>query len=498
MRVAFRVDASQEIGTGHFMRCLCLADGLHQRGAAIRFVSRLLPAHLCDMLTERGYELISLDLGRAGGGGVGRVSGVDADAQESALALAPGPWDWLVVDHYGLDARWEASLRDVAVRLLVIDDLANRPHDCDVLVDQNLYADTDRRYAGRVPEHCEMLLGPSYALLRDEFRRARAEASPRAGHVTRVFVSFGGADSGNRTALAVEVLAACGLAFASVDVVIGAGHTHRGDIETACRRHGFHCHVQSSRLAELMAAADLAVGAGGTTVWERCCMGLPAIVLPSTANQDAMVAEAARRGLLYDPDGGAPATAAALAVHIRALADNVRLREMLSHNGLQAVDGRGVERVMRVLDPDICMREATLDDAEALFQWRNHETVRGASRHTDPIARPEHDAWLRAALADPDRLLLIAERDGAPIGVVRFDIVGGRAEVSVYRVPDAAGGGVGTMLMRMAERWLRERRPDVACVTADVLGDNERSHRMLRANGYRYHHAVYEKSLRES
>lgn len=483
MNVAFRVDASAQIGSGHFMRCLSLADALRRRGATIRFVSHRLPTHALQMLIDRAYDAAEID--------------GTADAEETASALAGSTFDWLVVDHYALDASWESKLRQQARHILAIDDLADRPHDCDVLLDQNLHPDMDGRYTGKVPRSCLMLLGPRYALLREEFQRARPQTSARTGPAARVLVSFGGADAQNHTAHAIEALLASG-ADLSVDVVIGTQHAHQHDIESACRRHRFQCHVQTRRMAELMAAADLAIGAGGITTWERCCMGVPSLVLSVAANQHAVVDEAARQGLLYAA-GSASLDVPALALHLKALLDNTALREMMSRNGLGAVDGRGVERVARVLDREsIRVREATIEDARALFDWRNDESVRTASRQPDPIAWPEHQRWLRTVLSDDDRVLLIGERNGAPVGVVRFDVSRPQAEVSIYRVPRSPEAGLGLSLLLAAEAWLRARRPDVANITAHVLGDNERSHHLFRSTGYQLHSVRYTKPLRVS
>jgi UDP-2,4-diacetamido-2,4,6-trideoxy-beta-L-altropyranose hydrolase len=482
MNVAFRVDASSEIGSGHFMRVLCLADGLRELATSIRFVARALPAHLRAMLAERGYDLTE----------IGAAAGGDDDARETATALAGDAWDWLVVDHYGIGADWESKMRAHAKRIFVVDDLADRRHDCDVLLDQNLYADMDVRYTARVPRGCRLLLGLRYALLRREFVAARADVLPRRGPVTRVFVSFGGADPGNRTGWAIEALATAAIDV-QVDVAIGAQHPQRRQIESGCARHGFACHVQTGRMAELMVAADLAIGAGGITTWERCCLGLPALVISIAANQDAVIEQAARHGLLYALHDGDQSD---LRRHLQTLADNAELREMISRNGMQAVDGRGVERVARVLDEaSIRIREATADDAEALFAWRNHESVRRMSRRPEAIAWPEHEAWLRGVLADGNRRLVIAERRGVPLGVVRFDICRDTAEVSIYRVPDSPERGVGASVLAAAEQWLRASRPGVATVTAEVLGNNQRSQRLFESTGYELHAAKYTKRL---
>jgi UDP-2,4-diacetamido-2,4,6-trideoxy-beta-L-altropyranose hydrolase len=482
MNVAFRVDASRDIGSGHMMRCLALADGLHAAGAEVRFLCRPLGAHLASLITERGFALAT----------------VDDTPGASVAALAPG-CDWLVVDHYALDARWESAMRARARRILAIDDLADRPHDCDVLLDQNLVAGMEQRYGTLIPAASERLLGPRYALLRSEFaearagvERARAGSAERPGPADRLLISFGGGDAANHTALALEAVVAAGRRPRTVDVVIGGDHPRRAEIEAACRAHGFQCHVQTQRMAELMAAADVAIGAGGSTTWERCCLGLPAIVIPIASNQEPIVDEAARRGLVYSI-GTAPVTVAALAMHLTALVENAALRELLSRNGMCAVDGRGVGRVVRaLLAQTMHVREAVTADSSSLFEWRNHDDVRGMSWNQSLIERPAHDAWVTRVLADPDRLLLIGEVGGAAVGVVRFDITGAQAEVSIYRVPGSRPG-LGTSLLIAAERWLRRRRPDVTAVVAGVRAGNERSSRLFESAGYDRTAVHYEK-----
>lgn len=199
MKIAIRVDATVQIGTGHFMRCLTLSDALRQCGVQIRFVSRHLPEHLRNTLTAKGYDFVPLDgaqnnsildeqLAHAGWLGVSQA----CDAADSIRALSDETWDWLIVDHYALDARWESMFRQVAKKILVIDDIADREHDCDVLLDQNLYADMETRYIGKVPPQCQLLLGPRFALLRDEFRRLHEQTKPRSGVVKRLLVFLAG------------------------------------------------------------------------------------------------------------------------------------------------------------------------------------------------------------------------------------------------------------------------------------------------------------------
>jgi len=289
--IAFRVDASSQIGTGHFMRCLTLADALKQRGAQIRFVCRHLPDYLQAMLSVKGHEFVLLnssqddeasdELVHAHWLGVSQAW----DAADAAQALTDRIWDWLIIDHYAFDARWESALRQSAKKILVIDDIADRQHDCDVLLDQNFYANMESRYSGKVPAYCQLLLGPRYALLREEFKTLREQIKPRLGVVKNILVFFGGVDPDNCTSLAIQALAGMSKEGLHVDVVIGEQHPNREQIQQACATQGYTCHVQTERMAELMAAADLAIGAGGSTTWERMCLGLPAIVISIAGNQ---------------------------------------------------------------------------------------------------------------------------------------------------------------------------------------------------------------------
>lgn len=355
MNIAFRVDASNEIGTGHFMRCLTLAAGLKQRGAQSRFVSRHMPEYLRDMLNTKGHEFVPLNSipseKTADDGSYARWLGVSQaqDATDTSHALSDQSWDWLVVDHYALDARWETVLRNAVKRILVIDDIADRVHDCDVLLDQNFYADMNARYTGKVPSHCQLLLGPRYALLREEFRHLREQVNPRTGTIKRVLIFFGGVDADNCTGRAIEALVNICVPGLLVDVVIGAQHPCREQIESQCALHGFVCHVQTSRMAELMVAADLAVGAGGSACWERCCLGLPGLIIALADNQ----IEIGKALDLFGASiylGSLEITSAPLISRtIIELVNHQTRLAALSEKSYSLVDGQGIDRVCQSL-----------------------------------------------------------------------------------------------------------------------------------------------------
>jgi len=500
MRIAFRVDATNQIGSGHFMRCLTLADELKKHGVQVCFVSLNLPAHLNDMLVTKGMEYVTLSVDLAQGPSndlahsywLGTSQAQDGEA--TIQALADHLWDWIVVDHYALDERWENAVRGSAKQLMVIDDLADRRHDCDLLLDQNFYADMQTRYSGKVPVHCQLMIGPRYALLREEFKKLRKQIKPHTGDVKKILVFFGGMDVDNYTSLAIEALASMNSGL-HVDVVIGAQHPYLGQIQDVCILHGYICHVQTTRMAELMAEADLAIGAGGTAMWERCCLGLPAISLCVAENQRKQIVDAAEEGLLYAPTGGKNLVNT-IHHHTNVLLENPALLKLISNSERKTVDGNGVTRIVSAMTiGDIEIRQANEEDSQPLFEWRNHPTIRAVSRNNAPIIWEDHQRWLSVVIDAKDRELLIGIISDQPVGVVRFDIEGEVAEVSIYLVPDGGFVGQGRNLLLRAELWLKANWPDIISIRAIVLGENQLSKNLFLGTNYHTHTNCYQKNL---
>lgn len=487
------------------MRCLTLADALKSHGARTCFVCRHLPEYLAGKLAEHGHEL-RLIASAASQGQVEELHGLahaswlgvsqETDAADSLQALSGESWDWLVVDHYALDSLWESAMRQAASRIMAIDDIADRQHDCEILLDQNYYDDMEARYRNKVPAHCWLLLGPRYALLREEFRQLRTRVQGRQGEVRRLLVFFGGVDAENHTGRAIAALSGLDLPGVQVVVVIGSQHPRRDLIEAECARSGYACHVQTDRMAELMAKADLALGAGGTAVWERCCLGLPTVAISTARNQERQLVDAAEAGLVCLPELGADLEQE-IRTHVLALQGNGYYRRQLSRTGMQLVDGLGAQRVADGMGCDgIGLRLAGMDDAERLFAWRNHPSVRAVSFNKQEISRVDHQRWMAATLNNTRRMLLIGERLGEPFGVVRFDLNDeGSAEISIYLDAAKQSSGLGGCLMRAAERWLQMRHPEVASIMAQVRGGNERSHRLFAHAGYEAQSTTYLKRL---
>jgi UDP-2,4-diacetamido-2,4,6-trideoxy-beta-L-altropyranose hydrolase len=297
MKIAFRTDASVQIGTGHVMRCITLANELAREGHQCLFICRAHEGHLGELIASKGFELYLLSSFGGGpeavsddsDGGYAQWLGVtwQRDAKQTQDCLAPLAADWLVVDHYALGVRWESAIAAAVGQIMVIDDLADREHCCNLLLDQNWFGDkTDARYDKLVGNNCKKLLGPKYAILAPEFAVLRSLLSPRDGFVRRVLVFFGGSDPANVTARALEALTRTEFNNLLIDVVLGVNHPDpQGIAELASVRSGIFIRKGLPSLAGIMARADLMIGAGGSTTWECMCLGLPSLVISIADNQ---------------------------------------------------------------------------------------------------------------------------------------------------------------------------------------------------------------------
>jgi UDP-2,4-diacetamido-2,4,6-trideoxy-beta-L-altropyranose hydrolase len=444
----------------------------------VLFVSAIADGDMASWLEAAGYAVRRLQLALD--------AGWQEDAVATQAALAGDPPDLLLVDHYRLDARWERLLAGCAGKILAIDDLADRPHACDVLLDQNYHADAAARYAPHLPAGCLALLGPAYALLRPEFAEVRARARRRGGPTRRLLCFFGAADAANATGLALDALALLARPGLAIDVVVGAANPWRAQIEQQCAslpQTRFLCQVET--MAELMQAADLCVGAGGSASWERCCLGLPSLVLTVADNQVEVARALDALGCLRYLGRAAETGAAALARALAELLDDDEVLRAMGARGAALVDGRGAARVAAALQAAaVSLRRATLDDQARLLAWRNAPEVRAASFDPRMLTREEHQRWLRAVLADPARHLLVAELGGQPVAVLRYDVAGAEAEVSIFLLPGLAGRGIGTAVLRAGSRWLQGVLPQTGSVRARILPSNPASRAAFRKAGY--------------
>jgi UDP-2,4-diacetamido-2,4,6-trideoxy-beta-L-altropyranose hydrolase len=330
-QVLFRADASSEIGTGHVVRCQALAGELQRRGWGATLISRELPPGLLRLLRASGIQTLRLP----------PASRTDEEPGIIAAAL-PRPAALLVIDHYGIGAEWQAAASDRAERLMAIDDLADRSHSVDLLLNQNLGA-SETLYRGLVPPGAEVLCGPDFALIRPEFAAARSRARDRSGRIDRILVFMSGADQDDVTRRAASAAMTLGV---PVDVVVGPAYPFEPELRAWVDGQPLvDLHVNTSGMVGLMERADLAIGAPGSASWERCTLGLPTVLVTLADNQ----AEAARRlaeaGAGLDLGWHTAVAAHDLEMALIDLRANPHRVRAMAEAAARITDGRGIIRV---------------------------------------------------------------------------------------------------------------------------------------------------------
>ncbi len=337
MNIVFRTDASIDIGIGHVMRCLTLADELRLKYTDINFICREEPGNMISYIGNRGYKVHQLP---------GEIdTETDRRLTKEILSKYETKPDWLIIDHYDIEISWENQLRKYSKKIMVIDDLANREHDCDLLLDQN-FSKNDNRYIGLIPENCVQLLGPEYAMLRLQFQKAKECLRERNGGVNRILIFMGGADTKNITSKALRAIHMLGRSDIAIDVVVGNLNPYHDEIKIlASKIPNTSCHHNVEDLAKLMSSADLCIGAGGTATWERCCVGVPTITVILAENQENISESLDKEGSLINLGWYHKVTEDNIKEVVEGLIDNPQKMVSMSDKSRNLVDGEGVNRV---------------------------------------------------------------------------------------------------------------------------------------------------------
>ena len=513
MRVLIRVDSSIFLGAGHVARCVALAVELKRRDHQVVFVMRALPGHLIAETKAQDFEVLSLTdsslataTNQAAWIEMARAPSAQLlDAKETLNTLQHQCFDWVVVDHYALGIEWQNAVRGIARKLLAVDDEANRPIQCDALLNQNLGA-TAARYRDVMPPHCLALLGPRWALLRPEFSFLKEpihaqDLTPGSSHV---LVSLGGADAQGYALQVLEVLGECGFRSDTVTVVAGARNPHALALAQQCHALGFAFLNSTQAMAQLMARSDWAIGAGGVSLLERCTMGLPSITLPIAPNQWPGVQAADAHGAVIAVNPEAPSFRERLRQAIQIMQTSAERLKKMALVGRAVCDANGARRVVDVLQTSaLTLRQATLEDATALHEWRNAPQTRRHSGNGHIISFEQHHAWLQAVLNNAERRLWIASIEAGPVGVLRFDrhqpSVDAVVEISVYRVPSQPGTRWGRALIARGVQEAQMTWPSLQRIDARISSDNLSSLKAFAACGFEETAlpGVYQKTLQK-
>lgn len=429
----FRADAGVHIGSGHVMRCLSLADELVDRGVGVVFATHA-PAGLRNRIASSGHEIIDLgELGEAAETHPGEVWADDAqhdDARRVRDLVGLDP-DIVVVDHYGLDATWESHFRSDSTRLLVLDDLANRRHDADIVSDQNWYGPhTADRYERLTHPETKLLLGPRYAVLQHAYRRVARSTAPKRWPPRRVVVSFGGTDPSGETEKVVAALDHPQFADLDVDVIIGSRDRTMTDIESLVdQRPRTELQVSVASLAPFLQRADLAIGASGAATWERIAARVPAVVATVSPHQSGVTSA-------LDEHGFSTWIGLTSQTSIETYADVLRdLWTTPPRDVPRLIDGFGAGRLSLALVPpvatDIDLRPATQVDAPACIGLAAERGADEPGLLDGPDAWHRESARLASDLADPSAEIHVVLSGDVPIGCVRA--AGHRVDVSLQR-----------------------------------------------------------------
>lgn len=477
-RLLIRCDAAPKLGGGHVMRCLTLANEMAAAGWEIAFATSRESGETVPALLRSPHRVIALD---------------DLADPTACLAAAGQDWDVALVDQYALDPSYETALRAIAGSIAVIDDLL-RPHDCDLLVDMT-HGRTAAEYQGLVPAHAALACGTEYAMLRPEFARLRPGSLARrdARPAERLLISLGLTDVGGITSKVLEKTVA--IFPGRIDVILGANAPSRAMAEAMAEAEDrVKLHIDTPDMATLMAEADLAIGAGGTTSWERCCLGLPTLLFTLADNQCEVAAMLAQAGAIQRVD--LDTVAGVLAT----LVDTPDQHQKMAEDAAKICDGSGTTRVRMKLDAltprdkgtpsesALECRMAVEADRADVWLWRNDPAARSLSGNSEPIPWESHCTWWQAALADPHRILLIVSHAGQSVGHVRFDLMDGDApnqRVSIALAPYFRGRGLGAAVLANGIQARRAKEPG-AIFHAEIHNDNLASRRIFERCGFRH------------
>ena len=339
--IVFRCDASNTIGTGHVIRCLTLAHAMKAKGATCVFVCRDAKGNLNDYIEAKGFTVHALP---------DDVT-AEQDWQQTTKfvkGLKQTPF-WLVVDHYHLDVKWEHQLRPYVGHIMVIDDMANREHVCDLLLDQNMVPDMAHRYKGLLHGRVVELLGPKYALLRDEFLEERAKVTKRTFTPKHVLINFGGGDHKSMCLMSLRALSYMGYP-GKVTLVAGGNNPDLNELEILCSKRPNTTFLKSTnKMAELMREADIAIGAGGSTTWERMCLGLPCVTIAVAENQVEIAEFLGENHYTFYAGLAKNLTPQKLATYLQQVFfDEKKFRGIEEHSSAH-VDGTGAQTIASIL-----------------------------------------------------------------------------------------------------------------------------------------------------
>jgi UDP-2,4-diacetamido-2,4,6-trideoxy-beta-L-altropyranose hydrolase len=457
------------------MRCLALAQAWQDAGGHVVFAMAESTPAIDQLLRSEGMEIVQF-----------KVSpNTVQDARDVSALACDREATWVVVDGYRFDSKYQHNLKSAALKVLFVDDLGQCEHySADLVLNQNVHAIASM-YADR-EAHTRLLLGPRFAMLRRDFkpwRKWQREITPNG---CKVLVTMGGSDPDNVTAVVLEALRDVKIDGLEIVAVLGGSNPHTAFPEKFANQSlPIRLLRNASNMPQLMAWADVALSAAGSTCGEMCLLGLPAILIDLAENQRPVARELGRQSVAIHLGSSKEVTVPKIAGHVQSLLLSTELRVSLARRSRQLVDGRGTERVMSAIhEGGLRLRRVRKADCRQLWEWANDPEVRPVSFATEPISWERHLQWFNSKLCDPNSVLyLVVDAADIPTGQVRYQIDKLRAEVSISIAPQFRGKGYGQIVLEMATEDLF-RTTAAMQIDAFVKPNNTASLRLFARAGY--------------
>lgn len=500
MKALFRVDSSFDIGAGHIMRCLTLAEKFRENGVTVEFLSREHPGNLIEKIVNSNFVVHTLDLKKNEKENETRLkyshwlgTSQKCDAFECIEHIKEYYYEWLIVDHYAIDEEWQNYLKPYFNKLFVIDDLSDRSHICDFLLDQT-YKKKESLYASLVPKGCKLLLGPKYSLLRSEFAelRTRSLNLKKNPQIKNLMINMGGFDSTNLTTSILHHIGKSRLSREiNIDVVMGLNAPFLTAVKRKAKEIPFKVNVLEDvkNMASLMSTSDIAIGASGTTTWERCCLGLPTIQVVTASNQEYLAQSLARNNVIKLVD--------TIDEINEILENSEEWVEYSSYLAAKVCDGLGSDRVLNNMsDIEISIEGyghvqlnnyVNLDSNEhnLVLDMRNHTTIRNWMHNRSLISKKEHENFIeKLESSTKDKYFLIKFKDSV-IGSINFSKIkrNESLEFGIYSNPFSDKKGLGKLLESVATKYAFEILK-VKKINLQVYDDNKRAIKFYLSTGF--------------
>ena len=472
MIIIIRADASTQMGTGHVMRCIALAQAWQEQGGAVVMVSAEIPTLLRDRLGVENIE--------------SRLIEADNDAQATIQIAQEIGAEWVVVDGYQFDSYYQRMIKSADLQLLFIDDYGHCDAYCaDFVLNQNSYADS-LLYAKREP-YTQLLLGSRYVLLRREFWQWRGWQRPQPQTPYHVLVTLGGSDPDNVTGKVIDALHSWTAFPLQLTVLVGGGNPHYEDLEARVKRspHRVELRRNVTDMPRLMSEANIAISAGGSTCWELAFMGLPNLIIVLAENQVAVGKNLDEVGVASNLGWWHELSAETICQQIQTILGDVSRWRAMSTQGQLLVNGYGGQQVVTAIS--LGVRPATMGDAKLLFEWANDPFTRQMSFHSEPIVWDKHIDWLQQQLNQPDVKIVIVEKhidqSYQPIGQVRID---GKGILSISLNPSFRGRHLAqSVLETVLDKFAKF--VSLPSITAYIKKENIASQKIFSRAGFSFY-----------